>query len=377
MPGGREEAKMIERVHGIDRHKSFSTISVVNRQGEEVQFEGACREFGKYVEGLGPTDAVVLEASTGCFWWADQIEAKGARCFVVDPRKFRIIKDSWNKTDKHDARNLAKALWVHVVTGEFGIPTVNKPAVVVRELRKLFAQYCLLNRQIATHKNNAQAIFVENGVELKRELKRRLFAPESGLGVLKEMNISAASRICLELTLQVLWKVGAAKERLATEILLGGEALKSQVELLISIKGVTPLIALAFLADVADIRRFRTLRKMNAYLGLVPRACNSGGKERPGHITRESRKLTRTILTQCVHHVAASSASLDRYYQELREKRGTGRARIAVIRKLCGMMRRMLISGEQYRWMDQGLYEKKLKQYARVLKRGKEERTAA
>ena len=270
---------MIERVHGIDRHKSFSTISVLNRGGEEEQFQGACREFGKYVQGLGPTDAVVLEASTGSFWWADQIEAKGAKCFVMDPRKFRIIKDSWNKTDRQDARNLAKALWVHVVTGEFGIPTVYKPTGVVRDLRRLFAQYCLLNRQIATHKNNAQAIFVENGVELKRELKCRLFAPESGLEVLKEMNISAASRVCLELTLQVLWKVAESKERLATEILLAGEPLKSQVELLISIKGVTPLIALAFLADVADIRRFRTLRKMNAYLGLVPRASNSGGKE--------------------------------------------------------------------------------------------------
>jgi transposase len=375
--GNEEEERMIERVHGIDRHKQFSTISVLNRHGEEVQFERACHEFGKYVEGLGPTDAVVLEASTGSFWWADQIEAKGAKCFVVDPRKFRIIKDSWNKTDKQDARNLAKALWVHVVTGEFGIPTVYKPAVVVRELRKLFAQYCLLNRQIATHKNNAQAIFVENGVELKRELKRRLFASESGLELLKEMNVSAASRVCLELTLQVLWKVVEAKERLATEILLAGEPLKSQVELLISIKGVTPLIALAFLADVADIRRFRTLRKMNAYLGLVPRASNSGGKDRPGHITRESRKLTRTILTQCVHHVAASSVHLDRYYRELREKRGTGRARIAVIRKLCGMMRRMLLSGEQYRWMDQGLYEKKIRQYERVLNRAKEERPAA
>ncbi|MCX7038612.1 MAG: hypothetical protein NT005_05715, partial [Spirochaetes bacterium] len=64
---------------------------------------------------------------------------------------------------KQDARNLAKALWVHVVTGEFGIPTVYTPAVVVRDLRNLFAQYCLLNRQIATHKNNAQSIFVENG----------------------------------------------------------------------------------------------------------------------------------------------------------------------------------------------------------------------
>ena len=118
---------MIERVHGIDRHKQFSTISVLNRRGEEVQFIGCCRELGKYVQGLGSSDAVVLEASTGSFWWADQIEARGAKCFVMDPHKFRIIKDSWNKTDKSDARNLAKALWVHVVTGEFGIPTVYKP----------------------------------------------------------------------------------------------------------------------------------------------------------------------------------------------------------------------------------------------------------
>jgi transposase len=285
-----------------------------------------------------------------------------------------VLRDG---TDRQDARNLAKALWVHVVTGEFGIPTMYKPTGVVGELRKLFAQYCLLNRQIATHKNNAQAIFVENGVELKKELKNRLFASESGLEVLKEMNISAASHICLELTLKILWKVAESKQRLATEMLLAGEPLKSHVELFISIKGVTPLIALAFLADVADIRRFRTLRKMNAYLGLVARASNSGGKERPGHITRESRKLRRTILTQCVHHVAASSVHLDHYYHELRDKRGTGRARIAVIRKLCGMMRRMLLSGEQYRWMDRGLYEKKLRQYERVLKRVKEERPAA
>ena len=68
---------------------------------------------------------------------------------------------------------------------------------------------------------------------------------------------------------------------------------------------------------------------------------------------------------------------LDRYYRELREKRGTGRPRIAVIRKLCGMMRRMLLSGEQYRWVDAVLYQKKLRQYERVLKRTKEERTEA
>jgi len=60
------------------------------------------------------------------------------------------------------------------------------------------------------------------------------------------------------------------------------------VKLLITIKGITPLTALAFLADVGDVRRFKSLRKMNAYLGLVPRVKASGGKSMSGHINCEA-----------------------------------------------------------------------------------------
>ncbi|MBS3763846.1 MAG: IS110 family transposase [Planctomycetes bacterium] len=63
------------------------------------------------------------------------------------------------------------------------------------------------------------------------------------------------------------------------------------IRLLITIPGITPLTASAFLADIGDVHRFPSLRRMNAYLGLVPRCHDSGGKSRPGHITRESRKL--------------------------------------------------------------------------------------
>ena len=48
---------------------------------------------------------------------ADRVEATGATCYVLDPVRFRIITDSWNKTDRQDARNMAKALWVFLVTG--------------------------------------------------------------------------------------------------------------------------------------------------------------------------------------------------------------------------------------------------------------------
>ena len=368
---------MIERFHGIDRHKKYSTISVLNREGQEIQFLSACYDLRKYIEDLGPEDAVILEASSGAFWWADRIEAKGAVCSILDPHKFRIIKDSWKKTDKYDARNMVKALWVYLVTGEFGIPSVYKPSAVTRELRKLFSQYGLLNRQIRMLKNNVQAILMENGIVLTSKGVRHLISQQQGLEVLEELDISEAGRIGIQMSVELLWNVLGKKEQLHREILLAGEPLEEEVKRLITIKGITPLTALAFLADVGDVKRFKSLRKMNAYLGLVPRVKDSGGKKRSGHINRESRKLTRTILTQSIHHVSNSSPYLRRFYRDLTEKRGCGRARIALIRKVCSIMRRMLLTGEEYRWIEHQVFERKMKEYNKMLTQIKEERKSA
>jgi len=368
---------MSKRFHGIDRHKRFSTICVLEQSGEELEFIAMCTDLKRYIRSLGSEDAVVLEASTGTFWWADQIEAQGALCFILDPHKFRIIKDSWNKTDKHDARNMAKALWVYQVTGEFGIPTVHKPQAVIRELRTLFSQYMMLNRQIRMLKNSIHATFGENGIALSSAKAEQLLSAKTGTRLLEELNISVASKTCIEMNQSLLWAVLVKKQQMVTEILLAGEQLRKQVELLITIKGITPLTALAFLADVGDVRRFRTTRKMNAYLGLVPRSKDSGGNMQSGHINRESRKLTRTLLTQSIHHVSRSSPYLRNYYCTLTERRGCGRARIALIRKTCAMMRRMLLNDEPFRWVDRTLFEKKLKQYRYLIEKNNEERKSA
>ncbi|RLE10462.1 hypothetical protein DRJ04_09225 [Candidatus Aerophobetes bacterium] len=152
--------------------------------------------------------------------------------------------------------------------------------------------------------------------------------------------------------------------------------LKDEVKLLITIKGIAPLVALAFLAEVGNIKRFRTRRKMNAYLGIAPRIKGSGGKTQVGHITRESRNLTSTLLTQSIHHLTEASPYFRIFYENLSEKRGAGRARIALIRKVCGMVRRKLLTGECYRWMDNNLYVRKLKLYEKDLESIKRKKTA-
>jgi transposase len=50
--------------------------------------------LNKYIETLGPKDAVVFETGLGSIYWADKIEEKGALCFIINPYKFRILKDS-------------------------------------------------------------------------------------------------------------------------------------------------------------------------------------------------------------------------------------------------------------------------------------------
>ena len=66
----------METKHGLDKHKKYSTISVVNRKGEEVDFKQKYYDLKEYIENLGSEDAVVIESSTGIFCCADQVESK-------------------------------------------------------------------------------------------------------------------------------------------------------------------------------------------------------------------------------------------------------------------------------------------------------------
>lgn len=368
---------MVKRVHGIDRHKRSSTISVLNREGKEIGFISSCVDLSRYIKGLSDEDAVVFETGQGSFYWADKVEETGAHCYIINPYKFRIIKDSWNKTDKNDSRNMAKALWVHVITGEFELPTVYKPSQAVRELRQLFTVYDNLNRHLIMLKNSIQSIITECGKVLTTVEKKTLFNELHGLSLLEKLDISDAGRICVITSLTLLWEIQKQKNHLTDEITYAGRFFGKEVKILMSIRGISPLTALAFLSDVGDIRRFPTTRRMSAYLGLVPKLRESGTTSQSGHINRASRQTTRTILTQSLIHVTKASPYLSSYYESIKQRRGAGRARIAIIRKLCSIMRRMLLSGEVFNSVDEDLYHKKIRKFDRTVENVRKQKLCA
>jgi hypothetical protein len=71
--------------------------------------------------------------------------------------------------------------------------------------------------------------------------------------------------------------------------------------------------------------------------------------------------MSRQFYLRMVYIVSNASPYFRKFYVELIEKRGAGRARIALIRKVYGVMRQMLLTGEFYQWMNDELFERKLR----------------
>ena len=365
---------MKERFHGIDFHKNYSTIQVLDRAGKPIELINKCKDLDKYIFSLDDKDAVAIEMSTGVFKVAGQIREQGAQCEIVNPYRFKIITDSWKKTDKVDAMALAEGIWVHVTSERRSLPTVYTPQPTVLELRKLFSLYDLLTQTITQYKNNIRAAFRDARVELNEKQSAKLFkfTIDEVLTFLQSKGVSAAIITVVTTSLQLLAAATAQKEQLTDKIYETSRPLQEQVELLMSIKGVSAFLAIAYLSEVDDPKRFKKVKQLYAYLGVVPTTNSSGGKTKHGHCVKASRKLCRTLFTQSIHHIVASNPKYESDYEELKRRRGAGRARMAFMRKIFGVMRRMLINNEPFRWVNERLYNNKLREYRRKLKKMEE-----
>jgi transposase len=111
---------------------------------------------------------------------------------------------------------------------------------------------------------------------------------------------------------------------------------------LTSIKGVGPLTGRILLSVIGDVHDFENEGKLAAYFGIVPWVSNSNETERSGRITQRGSKLGRTALVQCALIAQRHSPCLKRYYEKIKARRGTGKAIIALARKLPGIIYRTL-----------------------------------
>jgi transposase len=117
------------------------------------------------------------------------------------------------------------------------------------------------------------------------------------------------------------------------------------------IPGVGPICALTFYAVVGEPHRFERSSDIGSYLGLAPRIHQSGLMCRTGRITKMGNRTARSLLVQSsVHFMRFSTrnSQLHAWALQVEQRRGRGRARVALARKLATIMLSMWKSGASF-----------------------------
>ncbi len=134
------------------------------------------------------------------------------------------------------------------------------------------------------------------------------------------------------------------------ELVADDAPIARDVQLLSSIHGIGLLTACILLAELGDLRRFRTTRQLTSFAGLAPRLHESGKsvKGRSRLSKAGSTHVRRVLYTSAMVSVQGES-NLSSFYQRLRANgKAPKAALIAVARKLLTIARSILVSGRIY-----------------------------
>jgi transposase len=115
-----------------------------------------------------------------------------------------------------------------------------------------------------------------------------------------------------------------------------------------AMRGVSFIVAVTFIAEIGDVRRFETPRQVMAFLGLVPSERSTGDHVRRAGLTLSGNQRARRVLIEgawTYRYKARVSAVLQRRSEDLpKEVRDIAwKAQV----RLCGRYRRLAAKGKK------------------------------
>jgi transposase len=342
------------RFIGLDVHLDFCEIAICEagrvRSGGRVPTSP--QGLSILANSLGPDDHVALEATGNALAIARALEAHVARVVVATRTELRAITEAKVKTDRRDARTLARLLAAGLLHGCW------LPDERTRALRRRLARRAQLVRQRTRAKNEVHAV-------LMRTLTGRPPVTDAfgrrGRAWLAALELPGDERETVDGCLRQIDFLDceiAILERAIAEHALASAAIKR----LMTVPGVSLMTAATFIAAVGDIRRFHEPRKLVGYLGLDPKVRQSGiGAARHGRISKQGASQVRQMLAEAAFVAVSTPGPMRAFYQRVRARRGSQIAIVAVARKLAVLFWHLLTREQDYAYQRPSLTRKKLR----------------
>jgi transposase len=321
---------------GIDVHRKRSQVAVVAEDGK-VQLNrnvvNGAEPMLRLIGGLPTGTPVAFEAAFGWGWLVELLEDYGFSPHLVHPLQCKAIASARLKNDKVDAAILAQLLRADLLPEAWIAP---QP---VRQLRALLRHRASLVRLGTQLRNRIHAVAADHGYD-----RSASYWTGPGRGWLAELDLPAVSREIVTDCLAFIDVLAPAIERLDGELHQRAKA-DPRVKVLTTLPGVGEFTALVMLAEIGDITRFASARKLASWAGLTPTVRGSDLTVRHGHISKQGSAWLRWVLNQAAQ-TAKRSPDFAATYAAIAKRRGKKIATIAIARKLLTRAYHLLTSAQ-------------------------------
>jgi transposase len=336
---------------GCDAHRRYSQFAVLDQDGQLCEQTRVDHEPGAiqaFLEDMPEGTPVALETVGNWYWIADEIEAAGCLPLLTHAAKAKVMMGNVNKTDKLDAKGLAKLLHLD------SLPTVWLPPGEIRDERELHRTRMALSKLRTALKNRIHSTLAKYGIStavhsdifagtgrvwLEATLSR--LPPETGRCVAQEIEVLDG------LQLQITQLEERIRERIA---------LTPSIQLLKTLPGVGDILAIVIEGEIGSIDRFDTAGQFTSYAGLVPTVHASGGKTRFGHMRKPSSQYLKwafieaaNVVVRHRHHPAWKTNYVCQVYDQVCQRKGHSIAVGAVARHIAEAAFWILKRQEPYR----------------------------
>lgn len=352
------------RFVGVDLHTNRLTAFYIEsnkRYSQNFELE----QINDFLETLDGNTYVAVEASCNTFMFHDRVKEIAKEILIANPYKMKLISMVNKKTDKVDAEKLAMFLKAQIAGGEQMIEPVYVPNQIIRDLRSLFATHKNILSQIVMTKNRIHALLKQHMISGKASdiasapgRKRILMRCSVNSNLLWQMNF----------LMQTLEHHEAQKHGLLVQIYTVAQPYRKQIEILTSFPGISPFTACALIADIGDISRFPSAKKLASYLRSAPGVDSSNETTRIKKTSKFGRRLSIELLIQGVTHFKTAHPALANWHaQMMQRKKSKGKVRIAICRKVICQIYQMLRKGEYHYHSNEILHKVKMRAYDRIV----------
>jgi len=335
---------------GLDTHKEQTQVSYtldhrtaeVNDLGRIQTTKSGLVKLARQLQSKYPhaTLHFVYEAGPCGYWIYRLLTSLGHCCFLVAPSLIPKKPGDRVKTDKRDAQNLARLLKNNDLDPIY-VPEPEDEAV-----RDLSRAREVAMRDLNDAKHQLKSMFLRNNIRYKG-------SDNWSLKHIRWLTEIVLPHPCQQIVLQEM--IQSISERMARLQRLDNELTHQVkqwryypvVKAIQAMRGIRLLIATGMIAELGDLSRFDTPRKLMKYVGLTPSEHSSGNTRKLGSITKCGNGRARRLLVEGAHsyrHAAKISKEMQ-LRQEGLPKEIIDKAWEAQMR-LCRRYQRLIMRGK-------------------------------